>query len=79
MNFLFRAADRYLQDSDWKTLAIIKFCLCSMGILIGCFVPEKQKKYAAAGSAAVFVGTYIPLMAKLFCVFRAEAKAAREE
>lgn len=75
MDFLFRAADRYLEESDWKTLALVKFCLCAMGVLMGCNVPEKQKKGVMAAAAAVFAITYIPLMKKLFCIFKEQAKA----
>lgn len=74
MGFLFKAADRYIAESNWKTLALVKFCLCSMGILLGCAVPEKGKKSVMAGAAGIFAATYIPLMAKLFRVFRQEAK-----
>ena len=27
MKKLFALADRYLQESDWKTMAMLKFCL----------------------------------------------------
>lgn len=66
MKKLFECANLYIQESDWKTLAALKFCLCAMGILIGLFVPKKAKKPVLIGAAAVFVGTYIPLMAKFF-------------
>ena len=62
---LFGYADRYLEKSDWKDLAMIKFCLFSMGVLAGMRIPEKKRK-----AAAVFAATYIPLMAKFFSVVR---------
>ena len=74
MNFLFRAADRYLDDSDWKDLALIKFCLCAMGVLLGCNVPQKDRKNVMAGAGIVFIATYIPLMTKLFRIFAEQAK-----
>ncbi len=63
---LFDSADWYLEESDWKDIAVIKFCLCSLGIMIGTAIPVKDKKKAAAGAAAVFTATYIPLMGKYF-------------
>jgi hypothetical protein len=45
---------------------MVKFCLFSMGLIAGIFVPEKHKKAAIGGAAAVFAATYIPLMTKVF-------------
>ncbi len=36
----------------------------SMGLLIGVQIPKKNHKAVKIGAAIVFVGTYIPLMAK---------------
>ena len=32
---LFGYADTYVKRSDWKDLAMIKFCLAAIGLLIG--------------------------------------------
>ena len=64
MNFLFNSADAYLQRSDWRDFALIKFCLFSMGVIAGILLPSKAKKPAIATAAVVFVATYIPLMVK---------------
>jgi hypothetical protein len=64
MKKLFECADQYLQESDWKDLAFIKFCLCAMGIMIGLCVPKEKKKYPFLVAGIVFVVTYIPLMVK---------------
>lgn len=66
MNHLFSIANEYLQQSDWKDLAMIKFCLFAVGVLIGLFVPTKAKKAALMTAICVFVVTYLPLMTKLF-------------
>jgi len=63
MKRLFDCADHYIQARDWKMLAGLKFCLCSIGVLLGLMVPGKHKKTAAAGALGVFLATYIPLMA----------------
>lgn len=64
MKFLFGSADAYLRQSDWRDLALIKFCLFSMGLIAGILLPRKAKKPAIITAAAVFAATYIPLMVK---------------
>lgn len=58
--------NQYAKESDWKDFALVKFCLCSMGIMIGTQVTPKHRKKVIALSAMVFLITYIPLMAKFF-------------
>ena len=72
MKNLFAIADEYLRQSDWRDLALIKFCLFSMGVLAGVL------------AAATFVVTYLPLMAKFFGVVQAKrslpcVKQSKEE
>ena len=69
MNKLFEAADRYIQTSDWKVIAVLKFCLISLGMMIGLAVGKRQKKGVFYGALGVFVLTYIPLMVKFYRVF----------
>ena len=63
MKRLFDCADRYIQGMDWKMLSGLKFCLCSIGVLLGLLVPEKHKKTAGGFAFGVFLASYIPLMA----------------
>jgi len=74
MKRLFDAADRYLKRCDWKDLALLKFCLFSMGVLLGSIVPRRGKKPARELAGAVFFTTYIPLMAKFFSVLLSESE-----
>lgn len=64
MKELFTCADQYVQESDWKDLALLKFCLCSIGVMIGLCIPKEKKKVPLILAAAVFIITYIPLMIK---------------
>lgn len=64
MKRLFESANQYLRASDWKDMALLKFCLAAMGILLGIAVPERRKKPVAFVAMGVFVATYIPLMLK---------------
>lgn len=41
---LFKIADQYCKESTWKTLALVKFCLFSMGLMAGMKIPEEKKK-----------------------------------
>ena len=62
MKKLFTYADQYVQESDWKDLALLKVCLCAVGIMIGMYVPEDKKKVTLAVTFSVFMATYVPLM-----------------
>lgn len=73
---LFTYADRYLRQSSWKDLALVKFCLCAVGVLIGLAVPRSRRRQFAFGALVVFVTTYIPLMYKFLHV---AVQARREE
>ncbi|MDD2959646.1 MAG: permease of phosphate ABC transporter [Lachnospiraceae bacterium] len=64
MKKLFVCADQYLKESDWKNLALVKFCLCAVGIMIGLMVPKGKKKYPFLIALTVFIISYIPLMIK---------------
>lgn len=76
MKKLFALADQYLRESNWRDLALIKFCLCAMGILLGLAVAPRHKRKVGLAAAGVFAATYIPLMAKLAKIaFRKEKNA----
>ena len=60
----FAAADRYLRVCTWKDMALLKFCLFGMGLLVGALLPRKSCKTAAGIGAVLFSVTYVPLMAK---------------
>ncbi len=72
MNKLFDAADRYIETSDWKVIAVLKFCLISLGVMIGMAIKPKAKKPVLIIALCVFIITYIPLMAKFFRVLTSE-------
>lgn len=78
---LLKSADRYLEQSDWKDLTLIKFCLCSMGVLIGMALPVSYRRKAAFAAGAIFTSTYIPLMEKYFRIIteKEEPEAEMEE
>ena len=79
MKCLFSCANQYVKESDWNDFALVKLCLCAIGVMIGLAVPKKKKKMPLLIAAIVFIATYIPLMTKfLRIVFRREDDAACE-
>lgn len=74
MKKLLDYADRYIEKSTWKDMAMLKFCLFSLGILAGMQIPKKDKKEAGILAFLFFVLTYIPLMKKLVDIIRQEER-----
>lgn len=72
MDRFFDYANQYVEESDWRVIAVLKFCLLSLGILFGLQVPQKKKKCVGAAAAFVFLVTYLPLMAKLIEIVMAD-------
>ena len=66
MNKIFDCANSYIHERSWIMLALVKFCLCAIGLMLGLLLPEKWRKAAFISAAAVFVLTYVPLMADFF-------------
>ena len=69
MSRLFEAANRYIETSDWKIIAVLKFCLISLGMMIGMQIKHEHKKPVFLGALGVFGVTYVPLMVKFYRVF----------
>ena len=69
MKKLFEVADRYIGQSDWKTIAVLKFCLISLGLMVGISLRPEHKKPVFFGALGVFLASYIPLMVKFYRVF----------
>ncbi len=69
MKQIFASANEFVRQSDWKDLAVLKFCLLSLGLLAGMRIAEKRKKGVRITASVVFVLTYIPLMAKYLRIF----------
>ena len=70
MKKLLELGNQYAKESGWKDFALLKFCLCAMGIMIGIQVPRKYKKMVIPVSAGVFLATGIPLIKKLFYIIQ---------
>lgn len=75
ITWLFASAERYLRASDWKDIAFIKLCLFALGLLAGMQVSGPDQKTVRKGAIALFVITYIPLMAKYIGVQLADSES----
>lgn len=74
MKQLLEIGNLYAKESDWKDFALVKICLCSMGILIGGQISAKYRKRVTEVAAVLFLFTYIPLMIKLFRILMRRKK-----
>ena len=69
MKKLFDAANRYIETSDWKLIAVLKFCLIALGMMLGMLIRPRHKKPVFLVALVVFLLPYIPLMLKFYRVF----------
>ena len=60
MKQLFALANAYIGSRDWKVLALVKFCLASLGLLLGLNVPARHRKTMFWGALAVFFVHLVP-------------------
>lgn len=67
MKMFLELGNRYAAKSDWKDFALTKFCVCSIGVVIGSCISAENRKKAMAVAGGVFAATYVPLMKKVFC------------
>ena len=58
MNRMFEAANRYIESSDWKIIAVLKFCLISLGMMIGMQIKPVHKKPVFLGYGQILSGIY---------------------
>ena len=70
MKKLFEYANIYAKQSTWKDFALVKFCLCAIGVIIGVLLPESVRTAALIIAGAIFVITYIPLMIKFIMIIK---------
>ena len=64
MRRLFECADRYLKTCTWRDIALLKLCLCSMGVVLGLLAPRQQRRPLLWTAGVLFFATYIPLMVR---------------
>lgn len=63
------AAAHFIETSDRKIIAVLKFCLISLGMMIGMQIKPAHKKSVFLGALGIFGVTYVPLIVKFCRVF----------
>lgn len=74
MEKVFEYANEYVRRCNWKDMALLKVCLCAVGVMIGLSIPENKKKCPFAAAGIIFAVSYIPLMAKFIKTMMQEEK-----
>ena len=68
MNKLIENTKSYINRMNIMDFALLKLCLCSLGLILGTSMPQNSKKKVAADSSVVFAFTYATLMVKFLSV-----------
>ena len=71
---LLHAANRYVQTSTWKTIAALKFCLLSLGVIIGVLLP--MIAYEKIDGVETLIGRKVTLAAGVFSLLAVAAYLA---
>lgn len=74
MRKLIELGNLMAKNSTWKDFALVKLCLCAMGLIIGVMLPSQAKHITLIIAILIFVATYIPLMHRFFQIVRKEGK-----
>ncbi|MDW2800577.1 permease of phosphate ABC transporter [Clostridium boliviensis] len=72
MKQLVNCADEYIRQCRIKDFALLKVCLCALGVMIGLSVPEKKRKWPLAAAGFVFMFSYAMLMAEFLKIYMDE-------
>ena len=64
MKEICKCADAFVQKCSIKDFALLKICLCAVGIMVGLSIPEKKRKWPLMAAGLVFIFSYILIMAK---------------
>ncbi|HBE84839.1 MAG TPA: permease of phosphate ABC transporter [Lachnoclostridium sp.] len=64
MKEICKCADAFVQKCSIKDFALLKICLCAVGIIVGLSIPEKKRKWPLMAAGFVFIFSYILIMAK---------------
>ncbi len=74
MKKILEYANVYVNRCNWKDMALLKICLCAVGIMVGLAIPEKKKKCSTVAAGIIFIVSYIPLMTKFVIIIIQENK-----
>ena len=63
---LFSYADAYIKNCTWKDLALVKFCLCAIGVMIGLKCSKGEKEDSVSGVTSRFSGDLFPFDGEIY-------------
>ena len=66
MTKFFEAADLYISQCRWQDIALLKFCLLALGIMIGMGIPRKRKNAFCVITSVIFGFTLVPMLMKFY-------------
>lgn len=70
MQRLMEAGKQYIKKMSIWDMALLKFCLCAAGIMLGLAIPKKCRERAGVAAAVVFAVTYVILMVPFLKLFQ---------
>ena len=70
MHRLLKAGDNYLKKMDLEDMAALKFCLLSLGTLMGLGISPRNRKPVGMLAGLLFLGTYVPLMSDFLAEYQ---------
>ena len=76
---LIQIADDFIKEMHVTDMAVLKFCLMSLGIIVGICLPKKWKRPALFTALFVFIVTYLPLVMKWGAFFGSAYCGSRKE
>ena len=68
MRYLMEKGRQYVRSMTLLEVALLKFCLLGLGIVIGTSTAEKRKQAVRGCGALMFIISYIPLMSSFLSV-----------
>lgn len=78
MKKVFEYANEYVKKCNWIDMALLKICLCAVGVMIGLSVPENKKKLPFTTAGVIFAASYIPLMIKFIKIIMQKRNETQE-
>ena len=72
-------ANRWIKESTWKDLALVKLCLCALGVILGLTALRRSRKVSLVISVIVFLATWFPLMQRFAATVQRTLRAERPE
>lgn len=64
MDWILQTEKKYIWNSNWGDLLLVRFCFLALGMMTGVLIHKKAKKPVFVVALLAFVGTVIPVVYK---------------